>query len=84
MHTDPNLTEVSNITLSVTVAERDHSSGTVTLQGHLYIPPSVVVVIATLRPDATLKLTKDDGNVIPSDPSHKVYRSIEVCILTPS
>lgn len=84
MHTDPNLTEVRNITLSVTVAERDHSSGTVTLQGHLYIPPSVLVNIATLRPDLTLKLTNDDGEVVPSSFSPNVYRSIEVCILAPS
>lgn len=61
MNTDPNLTEGHNITVSVKLGERDHSSGTVTLQGHLYIPLSVVPVVAMVDHYLNLFEIRDDG-----------------------
>lgn len=85
-HSDPSFLEGSNITFkSVKVVERNHSSGQATLQGHLYIPLSVVVAIRSIHPTVSLK-ERIEGGVDLFHPQAGGLNpfSPSVCALSPS
>ena len=63
MNSDPSFPEGLDIALkSVAVIERDHFTGHATLQGHLYIPLSVIIVIPRITVNLLRNKIVDDGD----------------------